>query len=61
MIERDKALATLVKMPTETTSPKPDTVTVDAPVYGLGGCVIGRWSVTLPRADAERILKREVK
>jgi hypothetical protein len=38
-----------------------DTVTVSAPAYSLGGSVIGHYSVTLPRADAERILRRKVK
>lgn len=41
--------------PIQTTHPAPDTVTVSAPIYGLYGIVIGHYSLTVPRAEAERL------
>lgn len=40
---------------TKTIDSSPDTVTVSAPIYGLCGIVIGHYSITVPRSEAERL------
>lgn len=39
----------------KTIDSSPDTVTVSALIYGLCGIVIGHYSITVPRSEAERL------
>lgn len=35
--------------------PTPDTVKVNAPIYGLCGVIVGHYSITVPRSEDERL------